>query len=269
MGVSLVTLTIRHGLEDQLPSTIERLSKALRRVKSGRAAVRLRQDFGIVGDVRALEVTYGRNGWHPHTHALTFSRAPLTGARLTRYRRRLFVLWYRACEREGLPLPSYRYGVDVRGARYASDYVAKWGFAAELAKPGAKTGRAGGRTPWELLADAGSGDKRAAWLFREYAECFKGRRQLWWSRGLAERLSLKGQLTDQQLLDLPEDDNPSLMTVIDRDTWTCVLRAGAQEQVLAAAFEGRAALYGLLNRLRCTVPHYRGGFYGVREQWQM
>lgn len=259
MGVSLVTLTFRHGLADPLKETLGKFSKALRRVKSGRAYVELMKYFGIHGEIRALEVTHGANGWHPHTHALMFSHAPLNGHRLTQYRRRLFALWFRACQAVGLPLPSYKHGVDVTGAKYAAEYVAKWGFASELAKPGSKTGRGGGRTPWELLVDAGAGDKRAAWLFREYAEHFHGKRQLFWSRGLKRRLSVEGEMTDQEILDLPEVENAARVAVIDPDTWQIVQRAGAHERVLLAAFEGKAALYGLLNHLRSTVPMWEGG----------
>lgn len=262
-GVSLVTLTFRHGIGDVLPETLAKFRAALRRCKSGRASKDLRKWADYMGEIRALEITHGRNGWHPHTHALTFTHAPLTGHRLTQYRRRLFVLWYKACEKEGLPLPSYKHGVDVRPASYAADYVSKWGFASEVARPGSKGGRNGSRTPWEILADAGAGDKRSGWLFREYAHGMKGCNQLLWSRGLAERLSVKGQLTDQEALDLKEVEDAEVITTIDRETWGCVLAAGAQEAVLAAAVEGRAALFGLLNELR-----RRSSRLPPREDWE-
>lgn len=280
-GVQLVTLTVRHGRDLALKDLLTSFTKAVRRLKSGRAYEKLLKDFGILGEVRALEVTHGEaNGWHPHTHALTFSHGPLpvygkarlssTDRRrsLTRLRRRLFVLWYRACSKEGLPLPSYRRGVDVRPAKYAADYVAKFGFAAELVKTMRKKGREGRRNQWKMLADAAAGDKRAAWLFREYAGNFKGRRQLFWSRGLREKLSLDEELTEQQAMDL-HDDDAEMLFLVDPDTWAVVLRANARASVLVAAREGMATLYGLLNRLRCEVPLWDGSFLGNNPRWEI
>lgn len=270
LGVSLVTLTVRHGLENPLPDLLEKFSKAQRRTKSGRAYKQLQADFGLIGEIRALEVTHGVNGWHPHTHAIMFSRYPLTGHALTQLRRRLFVLWYRACRKEGLPAPSYAHGADVRGARYAGEYVAKWGFATEISRPHLKKAKtSSSRTTWELLADAATGDKRAAWLFREFAQCFKGKRQLFWSRGLRDRLQVAEEQTDMALLDREPEEialaniNAKYMAaMIDLPTWNVVLRAGARGLVLEAALRSQEELRGLLNHLRCTVPLWNGKLLG-------
>lgn len=266
LGVSLVTLTVRHGADMPLNALLPKFASAQRRLKSGRAYKRLQADFGLVGEVRALEVTHGLNGWHTHTHSITVSGRPLKGHTLTRLKRRLFCLWYRACDKEGLPLPSYRHGVDVRGARYAGEYVVKWGFASELARPAVKSGKIKNRTSWELLADAAAGDKRAAWLFREFAQCFRGRRQLFWSRGLRERLGLDVEQSDLDLVER-EPQEKRLLADVDTFTWALILRAGARGDVLEAATRGVADLYGLLNNLRCTVPLYDGRILGAREDW--
>lgn len=266
LGVSLITLTVRHGVEMQLTDLLDKFSRAQRRLKSGRAYKQLQADFGLVGEVRALEVTNGANGWHPHTHAIAFSGGPLKGHTLTQLKRRLFVLWYRACDKEGLPLPSYRHGVDVRGARYAGEYVAKWGFASELARPHIKAGKIKNRTAWELLADAGSGDKRAAWLYREFAQCFRGKRQLFWSRGLRERLGVHEEQSDLSLAER-EPIEKRLLADVDDSTWCVILRAGARGDVLEAAQRSPAELHGFLNHLRSTIPLYNGCLLGAREDW--
>ena len=73
-GVLMVTLTFPHGRADVLADLLVTFKKkALRNLKSGRDYQALMRDFGIIGEVRALEVTHGDdNGWHPHTHAITF-----------------------------------------------------------------------------------------------------------------------------------------------------------------------------------------------------
>jgi hypothetical protein len=37
----------------------------------------MRSDIGFVGTIRTVEVTYGRNGWHPHVHAVVLNERPL------------------------------------------------------------------------------------------------------------------------------------------------------------------------------------------------
>ena len=67
-----------------------------------------------------------------------------------------------------------------------------------MTKGHTKKAKAGGETPFDLLraAMADRQDKQAMALFREFAECFKGKRQLSWSNSLKARFSWK---TDQEL----------------------------------------------------------------------
>ena len=37
----------------------------------------MRQVVGADGSIRALEVTHGQAGWHPHVHVLLLTSAPL------------------------------------------------------------------------------------------------------------------------------------------------------------------------------------------------
>lgn len=331
-GVVLVTLTYRHAAGDPLAESLAAFSADLRRLKSGRAFEQLRKSFAVMGEARALEVTHGANGWHPHSHAVTFTRerieenmpsAPqfrdVEGARvrwtigrghraeniaseenstikkhrLTQLKRRLFVLWYSArWKGERLPkrpaffhtararrawreqikararhLPSYAHGVDVRGAKYAAAYVAKWGFAAELTKAHVKKGSKAGRTPWQLLGAAHDGDRRAAWLFREFAQVFKGRNQLFWSRGLREALGLKGELTDQQVMELEPEENYEVAR-LSRDVWTLVVKAKARGTVLDLAVRCRHELEGMLEQLRRdAVERYGSDGSFARVLW--
>ncbi len=158
-------------------------------------------------------------------------------------------------------MPTYRNGVDVRPANYAGEYVAKWGFAPELTKAHLKAARRGGRSAWQLLAAAADGDKRAAWLFREFAQCFKGRQQLRWSQGLAERLGVKVrdaagnlveyELSDQQVMGLePVPEEAAEVTRIDLALWGKIVKARARGQVLDLAVRCKHELAGFLDLLR-------------------
>lgn len=266
-GALMVTLTFRHGFRDPLADTLERFGKALRRLKSGRAYQQLMRDFGVVGEIRALEVTHGRNGWHPHTHALVFTHKRLDRIERQHYECRLFLLWRAACEREGLGDPTFEHGINLRVAKDAGDYVAKWGFATELTRAHLKKAQRGGRTPWQLLADYCRGDRRAGWLFREFAHAFKGRRQLYYSAGLRQRLGLRDEMTDQELLAL-EPEPRELVATIPPDRWRLVVWYRAHHDVLEAAERaGAAGVAAVLERLRRRVVQ-EIGTDGSWWRWQ-
>ncbi len=267
-GALLVTLTFPHGAGDILQEILDKFSRAQRMLKSGNTAKALQAPIGYQGEIRTLEVTHGGNGWHPHAHSIWITDRQLSQAELTELREKIYAVWRRVCLKVGLPEPSAEHGVDVRGARYAADYVAKWGFATEIAAATSKRGKgeSGGRTPWELLADASNGDQRSAWLWREFALAFFGKRQLFWSRGLRDSLQLGPELTDQEELTLANDKS-KLVLAIDLDTWSLIVREGLQDEVLFLAVRDIAELKSFLNHLRSTVPNERGQFYGPREDW--
>ena len=256
-GCMMVTLTFSHGRCDILDDTMSGFSRALHKLKSGRPYRALMDEYGIYGEVRAMEVTHGQaNGWHPHTHAITFSRTKLSAPGRFRFECRLFVLWREACRKAGIGLPEFGPGVHVRPAKDAADYVAKWGFATEVTHSHIKAAKPGGLTPWQLLAAAADGDKRAAWLFREFAGSFHGKRQLYYSPGLRQRLGLFDEITDQELLSL-EPDEKTLVCALDKDEWLMVLKFKMRASVLAAASDCaesvRALLDGLRTRARAEV----------------
>ena len=131
----------------------------------------------------ATEVTHGANGWHPHLHVLVLASGDLSGRKsgFPRLRAKITcVPLARGPERQLCRISG-------QSAAAAGDYVGKFGLAEELTLQGKKAGRRGGRTPWEILADACGGDGRSAKLWAEYARAFRGRRQ--WCGAGALRLA--------------------------------------------------------------------------------
>ena len=271
-SVLLVTFTFPHRLQQPLSDLLGKMTEATGRLRRGRGYSDWKGEFDVLGEIRALEVTHGINGWHPHQHVLVFTQRPLKGRELTRFRRTLYVRWARACRAAGLGLPSYRHGVDARGANHAADYVAKWGFADELTRPHRKGAAGDHVTPWQLLDRLLNGDVRAGELFQEYARAFKGRKQLWWSRGLKDRLNLPAKVPDQECLELAPAgaEQEQCMLRIDLDTWHLVCFHGLRDQVLDIARGGDVREVKLfLNELRCTRPCAGGWLYGPREDWEV
>ena len=241
--VALVTYTIRHKHGDDLANLLRAMAAARRQLKSGKAAGTLADQFAIVGSVRALEVTHGDNGWHPHYHELVFLSRPVNPARL---RATLLARWAGAVVDAGLRDITHR-GVDVQLADLSvADYITKyghertWGVESEVTLGRVKQGRYGGRTPVQLLADYNDGDAGAGDLWLEYARVLKGQRSLWWSPGLRASLALQEEKTDAEVAS-DRDAVGVLLASLDRQQWRRVLANDARAELLAVAGSGDPA----------------------------
>jgi hypothetical protein len=253
--VLLLTLTNAHYHGDDLKALLEGQGRAMRRFLSGtRAMVALFDSIGCIGQIRALEVTHGEaNGFHPHFHILLFVRA---GLDLDRLRQQFFIHWHRACELAKLPLPSFTHGVSLEGGNAASDYVTKgalsktgWGLDQEITKGHIKKGRNDRATPFDLLRMYRDGDKRAGALFRVYAEAFKGKRQLVWSKGLKALFCVE-DISDEALAERDEEYAQWVYGLTPLD-WKAIIYADARAQILEAyESSGKEEVYRVLVILR-------------------
>ena len=206
------------------------------RYKTGAPWVRLRSRFGIVGTVRAVEVTYGENGWHPHIHELVFTRSEVDMPEL---RSAVFARWHSVCEKVGLGLPTEAHGVDVRNGSYAAAYAGKWGMEAELTKAHVKRGKSS-LTPWDLLrvsvqsVDSTAGSQSRA-LFAEYANAFHGKRQLVWSPGLDHIRD--EELSDEEIAAKGEDD-VTMLGILSKSGWRQIIITKKRGELLEVAASG-------------------------------
>lgn len=224
-GVMLLTLTVPHTWEDRAFEVADNLLEAFRLFGQGRYRW---TDMlpGYVGSVRALEVTHGANGWHPHLHVLVFTTAPVGEVDRKSLEDRLFSRWDVVTQRVGFNPVNRSHGLRLDDGSEAGSYATKWGFAEELTKSSLKVGRReGSRTPWELLADFTlNADRQAGQLFREFAAAFKGKSQLHWSRGLRNRLGLGVEKTDEQLASETVESEDVLAARIGPADWSLIRR---------------------------------------------
>jgi hypothetical protein len=234
-GLYLVTLTCSHKRDDDLGAWLKKFAAAKVKMREWRGYKNLKRDMGYLGDIRALEVTYGdANGWHPHEHGLWLTVKPLTARLLESMRRELFVLWRRACVAVGLPPPNRARGVDVRFMESSAEYVTKfgreprWGAGSEMTKQHTKSGGPGvaRMTPFDLLRryHDGSSDgshKRFGALFVQFAGAFFGKRQVIWSDGLKDLFGIEQQ-TDEEIA-LEESEDARELIRITGPQWKVVL----------------------------------------------
>ena len=73
-------------------------------------------------------------------------------------------------------------------------------------------------------------------LFREYAECFKGKRQLVWSRGLRELLGLE-DISDEDLASRQEED-AYLLANLTLEQWRIIRQSDRRGELLEVARHG-------------------------------
>jgi len=78
-------------------------------------------------------------------------------------------------------------------------------------------------TPWDLLRE-GRRD-----LFKVYAEAFKGKKQLHWSRGLRELLGIPKEKTDAEIA-AEIDPVTLLLATLERQEWFMILREEKREE---------------------------------------
>jgi hypothetical protein len=251
LKVRLITPTIPHGLGDDLSDITDRMSNAWSRLWQGRQGQELRLALGVWGHIRALEVTHGANGFHPHFHALLFYHPEQTNDEQWQ---KLPGRWQAVAQKAGLPLPSLEHGCRIDDGTKAAQYVSKgvWGLESEVTKGHVKKGKRGSRTPFDLLRDYMKGDKQAGALWRVYALAFEGRRQLYWSNGLKKLLAI-ADMTDEEITHQPDDEKALLLATVTDEQWKLIYRRRMESAVLDLAEVSVDGLRRFLDSLKGGV----------------
>tara|TARA_R110002110_G_scaffold1531_9_gene6861 strand:- start:8547 stop:9779 length:1233 start_codon:yes stop_codon:yes gene_type:complete len=271
-GLYMATLTLRHRSFDGAVGLRHMVTKAWEKTQQGNAWVSLKADLGIIGTVRALEVTHGGNGWHPHLHVLFFAGKKLTDARLAALTDRLWARWESAVVRVGGSCSREAFHMrEASTGKAGAQYVAKWGAGQEIAKGAHKD--AAGRSVWNLV-EASEHDPDAGRLFVEYAKAFKGARHLTYARGLREWYGLRDAKEDDELALEGYEDGEIIdkatgeiitrqtgrIAVFDKGTWSRIIKKKIMPDILTAAINGGTdAVERLLNANDCH------SYYDARE----
>lgn len=214
----LMTLTFSHTADQPLSFLLASQRKAIKRFYETTKVREIFKRIGLVNKIKALEITYGQNGWHPHNHVLLLSDKYLGISAFVEAEKELAELWIKACVKSGLNAPSMKYGLDLRDGSYAEKYVSKWGLEQELTKGSVKKGRHGSYSTFDLLQlsleNVEVFGKLATKLYQEFAIATKGARQLEWGRGLKSMLLIE-EKTDEELAEETEENAITLTTVED------------------------------------------------------
>lgn len=289
-SVLFVTATLRHHLGDDLDALMEQLQEAWSRVwrweaprfgtgadtwglllngeygprRSTRAVTwkgkpsRVRPEW-YGGQARAIEVTHGEHGWHPHVHAAVFLEPGHDVVPAMRAVRRLSLRWRESVELMGgstivtpvrdrkskrLTIP----GWDVRpittageAAKYLTKVQGGWGAGLELARIDLKQSRSGGMKPFDLLHGAMDGDTRCERLWGVYERATATKKRIVVSPGLAARCGVELLDDDDDELVTGKLDGPAVAgAVVPAKHWRAVwMRGDAAELVNVVCALGR------------------------------
>lgn len=256
---AMLSFTFPHRVDQPLSLLLELQGQAFKKLRESRGYVSIMLKVGLAGRIRALEVTHGQNGWHPHTHELVFVDQAMPAAWL---REELAPLWLKACAKVGLFRPGLddesaflRHSVDVQeGDAGVAGYLAKlddqskWSLAHEVTKGASKQGRRAGSHPFALAMQTPT-----AALFVEYVQAMKGQRQLVWSRGLKAAVGVV-EKSDEELAQ-EETAIAADQIALTRSKWRVVLGNDARWELTDAARTGGAlAVNELLTLLGYEEP---------------
>jgi len=220
-NVLILSLTVRHGLGDDLRLTRTGISRAFQGVINGAPWKRFKAKYGFQHQVRALDITHGGHGWHPHIHALVFLETPLSDEELESATAWFSERWAKQVRTVlGANYVPNEHGVDLRKVNRA-DYLAK--MSLELLDPGTKRGRGKNRTPLQIAISAASGKSPAdEALWRTYCDGMRGAKMLTWSAGLREDVGRGDAKSDEALADEGEEQEAEGVAIIPGHVWDSV-----------------------------------------------
>lgn len=243
LHVAMLTLTVPHYLGDDLKTLLKKMSKAKHSLWTNRNSREYFADqFSMLGHITATEVKYSdNNGFHPHFHILCFLDKQYAKEDLEIIESELYEFWAEKCVKSGLGKPNRRNGIDLKmgsnNEDMLADYISKWGMAEEMTQAHLKVGKKNlsSLTMWEVLElsqmEASTKDKYS-YIFKTYAHAFKGRRQLFWSKGLKELLKI--EVKDDEEIANQEDETaePIIAMYLSIQDWWAICYHKARAKFL-------------------------------------
>jgi hypothetical protein len=243
----LVTLTFPHYETETCGESRRKFMDARRRMKNWSEVQhhtefvpfrKILQHHQYDGSVTTVEVTYGVNGWHIHSHELFIFDKPVDDLR--KFRADIFANWTKACLYSGIeikkPLAFHRRAVQVDALH--GDHIAKmtsyltkistgntWGMAAELTKGSCKKQQNGNITPFGMLfeiLDNKNNMKKYGQKFWEYCQTFKGKQAIRFSKGLKKKYGIE-EKTDEEIV-TESDLLASLYGFFEIGEWKNILK---------------------------------------------
>jgi hypothetical protein len=249
----MLTVTLRHDAGLPLRALRKLVMSAYRRARQ-RGTVQRIFKAKVRGTIRAVEVTHGSNGWHPHLHILILTDEWTLADTLA-----LELAYEAAIEKEANAA-----GVSFARVAPKRNVAMRWSSARAtdkemtrceyMAKLGWELSGAGKGDPQFALAERATREERAACLWREYVASMKGVRAIECDERAAEMATMHALrkqgdvdatvVTDERSVEigpfrlLRMKDAERVRPTITRDVLIAVAsRAGPTDESVYAVFD--------------------------------
>jgi len=272
----MVSYTVQHGPGDRLADLLTGMLAAYRRMRQSRFWRDLKEEYLIAGECRALEITHGASGWHPHFHTILFIDIAIlqyiqegeTTYDLNRLyqslTQQLTSEWIAHLEHfhltaqrgPGLHARGDWESLDVyltKGGQAMPKQAEKWSVAEEMTKGGRKRAANGSVNVWDMLLLHYAGQRPYGALFVEYFHATKGRSLFQWTPGMLAKLGVT-DVSDTDAIENEGEKGDTLLIRLTADHWRRVLDAGAEGALLDAACSGEwEDVIAFLHKIGVTV----------------
>ena len=268
------TSTVRHHAGHSLPDSLAAVIYAWAAVTSGRYWTEEREQLGMLGFTRALEVLHNqRNGWHPHLHSLFFVGPEVGKLSAAGFESSMFRRWSKGLQRKGFDALQVGQKVEVVTQETAGQALARYLVKApdskrttgealgyEMTAAQSKSSRSIGRTHWELAQSAVDGNRADRLHWNNFEQATFRKRQLSWSKGLRAALALGVEQSDEEIAAEVLGTDADTVGSITADGWTELLKHPGLSATLLTILEekGWDAVTHVLNAF--------GIDYHTREQ---
>ena len=263
MTISMLTLTVRHNRNQSLKELLTAMERAYMNMQATQAYKKLRSRYGAKL-VRVLEVTHGKNGWHPHFHIAIIHEK---GVDYEDFRGELERTWIKYLTKMGLDAPLPEVAVNI--VENATNEQRAWyltkasGLSSlEFTSKGSKRASNGNLGIWQIHSLAVEGDPIAKQNWLEYERAIIGKRIISPSRGMADFFGVEWKADKAIAIDLTlsEDsqmpisykpstnDDISFIGCITSGMWKQILSKGLTSEFRVMITEGVAPLEGWLER---------------------
>lgn len=244
--VGMLTVTVGHSYTDSAAHVLDVLTKAYKRMWSGRWADATKEHYWMIGAIRGLDYVHSmRTGHHFHFHVvIVFERGvSVDEPELFAHFRQRWVECVEAVGGYASPDAVDFQAGDVDAVEYVSklgqlagEAAKDWGQIEEVTKSPAKRGKdADSRTLWQLLADYANGDKQAGAIHRNATAVLKGRAVIKASAGLEEKLGGKVEESPEEQ---PIEEGDVMVVRLTVDQWTILKALAKRGDLLELAAEG-------------------------------
>lgn len=242
--LSMLTFTLSHDWDESAAKVLDRLGRAYSRFASGRWYQGFKARFFIVGTIKALEMTHGVNGWHPHYHVLLFHDSYLPPMMQIDYVANARLHWSGVVFNiggatdliRGVDLiwgNTHAYAVKLAGDREVQD----WSLVQETTKQPVKHGRNGNSSLVDLLIAYAHGDVQAGELWSEAVYALNRKKHIEASKGLWAMLGREVSTDEKSAEDEPGETH-RILASLTAAQWRNIIRLDERGQVLDIAAGG-------------------------------